>query len=114
MTLQDGFRDVYWRIYTEENSGGSPSGDTPNTGHAVLKHISRLKELELRLRCHGSLVLSYPRRLGLLIFSATPEFENLSPVLLSDQDETRLLVGSTVLKGRFNPDYLSYCSLASN
>ncbi|KAL5000388.1 mediator complex subunit 13 C-terminal-domain-containing protein [Aspergillus recurvatus] len=96
----DGFSNVYWRIYTEDTSSANPPGDGPNNGHTVLKHISRLKELELRLRCQGSLVLSYPRRLGLLIFSATPGFEHLSPALLSESgDQTnRLLVGSTVLK----------------
>ncbi|KAL4803745.1 mediator complex subunit 13 C-terminal-domain-containing protein [Aspergillus unguis] len=95
----DGFSNVYWRIYTEENNNNNPSGDTPSNGHTVLKHISRLKELELRLRCHGCLVLSYPRRLGLLIFSATPDFESLSPVRLGDADDSnKVLVGSTVLK----------------
>ncbi|KAL4750842.1 hypothetical protein BDW72DRAFT_107779 [Aspergillus terricola var. indicus] len=96
----DGFSNVYWRIYTEDISGTNPPGDGPNNGHTVLKHISRLKELELRLRCQGSLVLSYPRRLGLLIFSATPDFEHLTPALLSESgDQTnRLLVGSTILK----------------
>lgn len=66
-----------------------------------MKHISRLKELELRLRSQGSLVLSYPRRLGLLIFSATPDFEHLSPTVLSEggDEPNRLLVGSTILKG---------------
>ncbi|KAL4988596.1 mediator complex subunit 13 C-terminal-domain-containing protein [Aspergillus falconensis] len=96
----DGFSNVYWRIYTEDTSGTNPPGDGPNNGHTVLKHISRLKELELRLRCQGSLVLSYPRRLGLLIFSATPDFEHLSPAFLieSGDQTSRLLVGSTVLK----------------
>ncbi|KAL4943724.1 hypothetical protein BDV06DRAFT_220984 [Aspergillus oleicola] len=96
----DGFSNIYWRIYTEENSGNNPPGDGPNNGPTVLKHISRLKELELRLRSQGSLVLSYPRRLGLLIFSATPDFDHLQPVLLNDRgdDSARLLVGSTVLK----------------
>ncbi|CBF86133.1 hypothetical protein AN2078.2 [Aspergillus nidulans FGSC A4] len=96
----DGFSNVYWRIYTEDTSGTNPPGDGPNNGHTLLKHISRLKELELRLRSQGSLVLIYPRRLGLLIFSATPDFEHLAPVLLSESgDQTnRLLVGSTILK----------------
>ncbi|KAL4790769.1 mediator complex subunit 13 C-terminal-domain-containing protein [Aspergillus venezuelensis] len=96
----DGFSNIYWRIYTEETSGSNPPGDGPNNGPTVLKHISRLKELELRLRSQGSLVLSYPRRLGLLIFSATPDFDHLQPVLLDDRgdDTKRLLVGSTVLK----------------
>ncbi|KAL4919880.1 mediator complex subunit 13 C-terminal-domain-containing protein [Aspergillus aurantiobrunneus] len=96
----DGFSNVYWRIYTEEVSDTNPPVDSPNNGHTVLKHISRLKELELRLRSQGSLVLSYPRRLGLLIFSATPDFEHLPPVLLNERedDSSRLLVGSTVLK----------------
>ncbi|KAL4979060.1 mediator complex subunit 13 C-terminal-domain-containing protein [Aspergillus desertorum] len=96
----DGFSIVYWRIYIEDASSTNPPGDGLNNGHTVLKQISRLKELELRLRCQGSLVLSYPRRRGLLIFSATPDFEHLSPALLSESgDQTnRLLVGSTVLK----------------
>ncbi|KAL2829809.1 mediator complex subunit 13 C-terminal-domain-containing protein [Aspergillus cavernicola] len=96
----DGFSNIYWRIYTEETSGTNPSGDGANNGPTILKHISRLKELELRLRSLGCLVLSYPRRLGLLIFSATPDFQHLSPILLNEgKDESnRLLVGSTVLK----------------
>ncbi|KAL4909180.1 hypothetical protein BDW74DRAFT_78392 [Aspergillus multicolor] len=95
----DGFSNVYWRIYTEDN-GTNPPGDGPSNGHTVLKHFSRLKELELRLRCQGSLVLSYPRRLGLLVFSATPGFEQLSSSLSSESGDqsNRLLVGSTVLK----------------
>ncbi|KAL4788336.1 mediator complex subunit 13 C-terminal-domain-containing protein [Aspergillus varians] len=96
----DGFSNIYWRIYTEESTSTNPPGDGPNNGHNVLKHISRLKELELRLRSQGSLVLSYPRRLGLLIFSATPDFEHLSPAVLNDRGDeyNRLLVGSTILK----------------
>ncbi|KAL6234726.1 hypothetical protein BDW75DRAFT_211566 [Aspergillus navahoensis] len=96
----DGFSNVYWRIYTEDTNSTNPPGDGPSNGHTVLKHISRLKELELRLRRQGSLVLSYPRRLGLLIFSATPDFEHLSSTLSSESgDQTNhLLVGSTVLK----------------
>ncbi|RDW78532.1 uncharacterized protein DSM5745_05384 [Aspergillus mulundensis] len=99
MRSQDGFSNVYWRIYTEDN-GTNPPGDGPNNGHTVLKHISRLKELELRLRCQGSLVLSYPRRLGLLIFSATPDFDHLPSAISSEggDQSNRLLVGSTVLK----------------
>ncbi|KAL4739622.1 mediator complex subunit 13 C-terminal-domain-containing protein [Aspergillus similis] len=98
----DGFSNIYWRIYTEDTSGTNPPGDGPNNGHTLLKHISRLKELELRLRCQGSLVLSYPRLLGLLIFSATPDFEHLTPALLSESGNqtNRLLVGSTILKVR--------------
>ncbi|KAL3475589.1 mediator complex subunit 13 C-terminal-domain-containing protein [Aspergillus californicus] len=96
----DGFSNIYWRIYTEESSGTNPPGDGAGNGPAILKHISRLKELELRLRSLGCLVLSYPRRLGLLIFSATPDFQHLSPILINEgRDESnRLLVGSTVLK----------------
>ncbi|KAL4932637.1 uncharacterized protein BDV17DRAFT_168856 [Aspergillus undulatus] len=96
----DGFSNIYWRIYTEETSGSNAPADGPKNGPFVLKHISRLKELELRLRSQGSLVLSYPRRLGLLIFSATPDFEHLSSVVLNDRGDepNRLLVGSTVLK----------------
>ncbi|KAL4869072.1 hypothetical protein BDV12DRAFT_168551 [Aspergillus spectabilis] len=96
----DGFSNIYWRIYTEENSGPNAPGDGFNNGHTILKHISRLKELELRLRSQGCLVLSYPRRLGLLIFSATPDFEHLAPLFPSErkEDSNRLLVGTTVLK----------------
>ncbi|KAL2819674.1 mediator complex subunit 13 C-terminal-domain-containing protein [Aspergillus granulosus] len=95
----DGFSNIYWRIYTEDAGSTNPPADGIHNGHTILKHISRLKELELRLRSLGCLVLSYPRRLGLLIFSATPDFEHLSPLLLNDKDEsTRLLVGATTLK----------------
>ncbi|KAI9376579.1 mediator complex subunit 13 C-terminal-domain-containing protein [Aspergillus egyptiacus] len=96
----DGFSNIYWRIYTEEASASNPPSDGANNGPTILKHISRLKELELRLRSLGCLVLSYPRRLGLLIFSATPDFQHLSPTLLNEggDESNRLLVGSTVLK----------------
>ncbi|KKK21604.1 hypothetical protein ARAM_004123 [Aspergillus rambellii] len=96
----DGFSNIYWRIYTEEQNATNTLADAPNNGHTILKHISRLKELELRLRSLGCLVLSYPRRLGLLIFSATSEFEHLLPLLANEgRDEpNRLLIGSTILK----------------
>ncbi|KAJ0426534.1 mediator complex subunit 13 C-terminal-domain-containing protein [Aspergillus carlsbadensis] len=96
----DGFSNIYWRIYTEDNGNSNPPVDGLHNGHIILKHISRLKELELRLRSLGCLVLSYPRRLGLLIFSATPDFEHLSSLLLNEkkEDSNRLFVGSTDLK----------------
>ncbi|KAL3460436.1 mediator complex subunit 13 C-terminal-domain-containing protein [Aspergillus heterothallicus] len=96
----DGFSNIYWRIYTEDTSSINPPADGLQNGHTILKHISRLKELELRLRSLGCLVLSYPRRLGLLIFSATPDFEHISPLIPNDKrdDLNRLFVGSTALK----------------
>ncbi|KAL5343638.1 mediator complex subunit 13 C-terminal-domain-containing protein [Aspergillus crustosus] len=96
----DGFSNIYWRIYTEETGGSNAPGDSSNNAQAILKHISRLKELELRLRSQGCLVLSYPRRLGLLIFSATPDFDHLAPLFPSERkdDSNRLVVGNSVLK----------------
>ncbi|KAL2856013.1 mediator complex subunit 13 C-terminal-domain-containing protein [Aspergillus pseudoustus] len=96
----DGFSNIYWRIYTEDTGSTNPPADGIHNGHTILKHISRLKELELRLRSLGCLVLSYPRRRGLLIFSATPDFEHLSPLLPNDKtdESNRLYVGSTTLK----------------
>ncbi|KAL2870789.1 uncharacterized protein BJX67DRAFT_344609 [Aspergillus lucknowensis] len=96
----DGFSNIHWRIYTEDTGGTIPSGDGSNQGYTILKHISRLKELELQLRSLGCLVLSYPRRLGLLIFSATPDFEHLSPLLPTDKkdESNRLLIGTTILR----------------
>lgn len=43
----------------------------------------------------------YPRRLGLWVFSATPDFDRLVPLSLNEgKDEpNKLLVGSVTLKG---------------
>lgn len=98
---KDGFSNIYWRIYTEESAGLTPSPEGPANGYTILKHFSRLKDLELRLRNLDCLVSCYPRRLGLWIFSATPDFESLSPLCPdgSSSESSRLLVGSASLKG---------------
>ena len=98
---QDGFSSIYWRIYTEEPGITNHPSEAPNNGHTILKHLSRLKDLELRLRNLDCLASCYPRRLGLWVFSATPNFDNLAPLCLNEgKDEpNRLLVGSTSLKG---------------
>jgi mediator of RNA polymerase II transcription subunit 13 len=100
---QDGFSHIYWRIYTEDSSIGTQSSDsnTQNNGYNILKHLSRLKDLELKLRNQDCLVSCYPRRLGLWIFSATPGFESLSPLVQESagQDPNRLLIGPVSLKG---------------
>ncbi|KAL4887166.1 mediator complex subunit 13 C-terminal-domain-containing protein [Aspergillus karnatakaensis] len=91
----DGFSNIYWRIYTQEAAGTSALND-----EAALKRISRLKEIEVRLRCQGCLVLVYPRKLGLLMFSATADFEHLAPWFPSERkdDSSMLLFGNLALK----------------
>lgn len=98
---QDGFSQIYWRIYTEEPGITHHPSEAPTNGHVILKHLSRLKDLELRLRSQDCLVSCYPRRLGLWVFSTTPNFDNLAPLCLNEakDDSTRLLVGSVTLKG---------------
>ncbi|GKZ19541.1 mediator of RNA polymerase II transcription subunit 13 [Aspergillus brasiliensis] len=90
----DGFSHIYWRIYTDD------PGESPTNGYAILKHLSRLKDLELQLRDRNCLVSSYPRRLCLWVFSATPGFESLSSLSPNDgrDDSGRLAIGSATLK----------------
>ncbi|GKZ93940.1 mediator of RNA polymerase II transcription subunit 13 [Aspergillus niger] len=90
----DGFSHIYWRIYTDD------PGESPTNGYAILKHLSRLKDLELQLRDRNCLVSSYPRRLCLWVFSATPGFESLSPLSPNNgkDDSGRLAIGSATLK----------------
>ncbi|THC94622.1 hypothetical protein EYZ11_005910 [Aspergillus tanneri] len=75
-------------------------GEAPANGYTILKHLSRLKSLELRLRSLNCLVSSYPRRLGLWVFSATPDFESLIPLCSNDgkDEQNRLSVGASTLK----------------
>ncbi|KAF7593488.1 mediator of RNA polymerase II transcription subunit 13 [Aspergillus hancockii] len=96
----DGFSNIYWRIYTEEPNITNIPGETPANGFTILKHLSRLKDLELRLRNLDCLVSSYPRRLGLWVFSATPEFGAVSALRSeeSKDEQIRLIVGSSKLK----------------
>ncbi|KAL2003664.1 hypothetical protein VTN02DRAFT_2814 [Thermoascus thermophilus] len=96
----DGFSNIYWRIYTEESASATLSPEGVANGYAILKHLSRLKDLELRLRNLDCLVSCYPRRFGLWVFSATPDFESLSPLCPngSSGESHRLLVGSASLK----------------
>ncbi|RJE17797.1 hypothetical protein PHISCL_09865, partial [Aspergillus sclerotialis] len=96
----DGFSNIYWRIYTEEPSVKNNPPEAPANGYTILKHLSRLKDLELRLRSLDCLVSCYPRRLGLWVFSPTPEFERLQPFCPKDakDDPNRILIGSSILK----------------
>ncbi|KAH1275972.1 hypothetical protein KXW98_006977 [Aspergillus fumigatus] len=96
----DGFSNIYWRIYTEEPNIATLSGDSPTNGFTILRHLSRLKDLELRLRNLDCLVSSYPRRLGLWVFSATPDFESLGPLCSNgtNDDPSKLFVDSATLK----------------
>ncbi|PLB41339.1 uncharacterized protein BDW47DRAFT_66747 [Aspergillus candidus] len=96
----DGFSSIYWRIYTEEPNIASIPGETPANGYTILRHLSRLKDLELRLRNANCLVSSYPRRLGLWVFSATPDFESLDPLCPNQgqEERSRLAVDSFTLK----------------
>ncbi|KAJ5316751.1 hypothetical protein PENANT_c016G08820 [Penicillium antarcticum] len=95
--LIDGFSNIYWRIYTEESRGPNQPQEGPTNGYTILKHLSRLKDLEARLRSLNCLASS-PRRLGLWVFSSTPEFESLKPLYLSGEDNNKIVVGTTTLK----------------
>ncbi|KAF7519907.1 hypothetical protein PCG10_009675 [Penicillium crustosum] len=97
--LIDGFSNIYWRIYTEEAGITSNPQESPANGYTILKHLSRLKDLEARLRGLNCLA-SCPRRLGLWVFSPTPEFESLKPLYVrgSDAESNRIVVGTTTLK----------------
>lgn len=101
MLSKDGFSNIYWRIYTEESSIKNNPPEAPPNGYTILKHLSRLKDLELRLRSLDCLVSCYPRRLGLWVFSPTPEFDHLQPFCPKDakDDPKRILIGSSILKG---------------
>ncbi|KAF9888196.1 mediator of RNA polymerase II transcription subunit 13 [Aspergillus nanangensis] len=94
----DGFSNIYYRIYTEEQSIPNVPGEA--NAYTILRHLSRLKDLELKLRNLDCLVASISRRLGLWVFSATPDFESLSPLCANDgkDDQGRLLIGSSALK----------------
>ncbi|KAJ5164205.1 Mediator complex subunit Med13 [Penicillium coprophilum] len=97
--LIDGFSNIHWRIYTEEAGITNNPQEGPANGYTILKHLSRLKDLEARLRVLNCLA-SCPRRLGLWVFSPTPEFESLKPLYVrgSDAESNKILVGTTTLK----------------
>ncbi|KGO74718.1 Mediator complex, subunit Med13 [Penicillium italicum] len=97
--LIDGFSNIYWRIYTEEAGIANNPQESPANGYTILKHLSRLKDLEARLRGLNCLA-SCPRRLGLWVFSPTPEFESLKPLYVrgSEAESNRIVVGTTTLK----------------
>ncbi|KGO42997.1 Mediator complex, subunit Med13 [Penicillium expansum] len=97
--LVDGFSNIYWRIYTEEAGIANNPQESPANGYTILKHLSRLKDLEARLRGLNCLA-SCPRRLGLWVFSPTPEFESLNPLYVrgNDAESNRIVVGTTTLK----------------
>jgi mediator of RNA polymerase II transcription subunit 13 len=80
-----------------------PSPDTPTNGYSILKHLSRLKDVEVKLRNLACLVSCYPRRLGLWVFSATPGFESLSSLSqeLPSFETNKLVIGSISLKGSY-------------
>ncbi|PWY70978.1 hypothetical protein BO70DRAFT_365287 [Aspergillus heteromorphus CBS 117.55] len=96
----DGFSHIYWRIYTEEPNIANNPGEPPANGYTILKHLSRLKDLELQLRDRDCLVSSYPRRLCLWLFSATPGFESLTsfPPTEGKDESNRIAIGSATLK----------------
>ncbi|CAI7657940.1 unnamed protein product [Penicillium glandicola] len=97
--LIDGFSNIYWRIYTEEAGIQNNPQEGPANGYTILKHLSRLKDLEARLRVLNCLA-SCPRRLGLWVFSPTPEFESLKPLYVrgTEAESNKILVGTTTLK----------------
>lgn len=98
--LQDGFSTIYWRIYTEEQGIANHPQEGPANGYMILRHLGRLKDLEARLR-HLNCLASCPRRLGLWVFSSTPNFESLNSLYVKDGDSTttKILVDTTTLKG---------------
>lgn len=108
-SYQDGFSNIYWRIYTEEAGITNNPQESPANGYTILKHLSRLKDLEARLRGLNCLA-SCPRRLGLWVFSPTPEFESLKPLYVrgNDAESNRIVVGTTTLKGVSMNSSLSY------
>ncbi|KAJ5525586.1 hypothetical protein N7494_012236 [Penicillium frequentans] len=97
--LIDGFSTIYWRIYTEETSIANNPPEGPPNGYTILKHLSRLKDLEAKLRLLNCLA-SCPRRLGLWVFSPTPDFESLRTLYVKEGSEVskKILVDMTVLK----------------
>ncbi|CAG8942634.1 unnamed protein product [Penicillium salamii] len=97
--LIEGFSNIYWRIYTEEVGIANNPQEGPANGYTILKHLSRLKDLEARLRNLNCLA-SCPRRLGLWVFSPTPDFESLKPLYVrgSDAESNKIVIGTTTLK----------------
>ena len=93
---KDAFSNIYWRIY----AGESPL-EPAASGYAILGRLSRLKHLELRLRNEGCLVSCCPRRLGLWVFSGTPDFESLSALHKDQGDSSALFIDRTTLKSEF-------------
>ncbi|EED23369.1 conserved hypothetical protein [Talaromyces stipitatus ATCC 10500] len=99
----NGFSVIHWRIYTEEATTNNPSSEiAPSSGYNILRHLSRLKDLEIQLRNLDCLVSCYPRRLGLWVFSPTPGFESLSPLTRDAAPptlkESKLSIGASSLK----------------
>lgn len=103
MSVKQEFSNIHWRIYTEDPSSAGNPPEGPASGLTILKHLSRLKELELRLRCQDCLATCYPKRLGLWVFSSTPDFENLKPLCTNENEKqpNRIRVGSSLLKGLY-------------
>jgi mediator of RNA polymerase II transcription subunit 13 len=105
--VQNGFSVIYWRIYNEETSISTQASETvASNGYSILKLLSRLKDLEIKLRNLSCLVSYYPRRLGLWIFSSTPGFESVDSFAQESpnqdlKDPEKLLIGSTSLKGKY-------------
>lgn len=111
--MQNGFSVIYWRIYIEETSINTQASETvASNGYSILKLLSRLKDLEIKLRNLGCLVSHYPRRLGLWIFSSTPGFESVDSFAQESPNQDlkepeKLLIGGTSLKGNYrSPQYL--------
>ncbi|KAL1976127.1 hypothetical protein VTN31DRAFT_2409 [Thermomyces dupontii] len=92
----NGFSTIYWRIYTEERLSDE---NGPPDKYSILKYLSRMKDLEIKLRNQDCLVSTHPKRFCLWVFSATPGFESLR-VASQDApaDLTKLTIGSTTIK----------------
>ncbi|CRG84467.1 Mediator of RNA polymerase II transcription subunit 13 [Talaromyces islandicus] len=104
ISVINGFSVIYWRIYNEETSISTQASETvASNGYSILKLLSRLKDLEIKLRNLGCHVSYYPRRLGLWIFSSTPGFESVDSFAQESPNQDlnapeRLIIGGTSLK----------------
>src|SRR5215471_453594 len=96
--IQDGFSNIYWRIYVRLfiDASGSTQCET-----AALKRSSELKDSELVLRNRGCLVSVVLGGVGLWIFSSNPNFDALRPLCAGDSKSSvkSIVVGNTTFHG---------------
>ena len=84
------------RPHRQESKPSTDDDPAPLTS----SNVGRLKDLEGKLRNLNCLA-SCPRRLGLWVFSPTPNFESLNSVYIKNENEgsKKILVDTTILKG---------------